>query len=241
MLFHSGTPLFLWVEAFTTAVYLINRLPSSALNYDTPYFRLHGNHPIYSSLRIFGSRCFPYTWDTRRNKFDPKSVPCIFVGYSDQHKGYKCFHPTSKNFFVSRHVVFSESILPYKQNNITTNIDHSNHVLSIFDSWLTILASRSPTDISETPATPPCSSSLPIPLLPTMTSDTPACFTDISPADVALQLHGDSTPARQQLQQQYDTSITQPETFQQETVCFTDISPADVALQLHGDSTPARQ
>ncbi|KAH8491716.1 hypothetical protein H0E87_021350 [Populus deltoides] len=68
-----------------------------------------------------------------------------------------------------------------------------------------------------------------------MTSDTPACFTDISPADVALQLHGDSTPARQQLQQQYDTSITQPETFQQETVCFTDISPADVALQLHGD------
>jgi hypothetical protein len=73
-----------------------------------------------------------------------------------------------------------------------------------------------------------------------MTSDTPACFTGISPADVALQLHGDSTPARQQLQQQYDTSITQPETFQQETVCFTDISPADVALQLHGDSTPAR-
>jgi transposase InsO family protein len=241
MLFHSGTPLFLWVEAFTTAVYLINRLPSSALNSDTPYFRLHGNHPIYSSLRIFGSRCFPYTWDTRRNKFDPKSVPCIFVGYSDQHKGYKCFHPTSKNFFVSRHVVFSESILPYKQNNITTNIDHSNHVLSIFDSWLTIPASRSPADISETPATPPCSSSLPIPLLPTMTSDTPACFTDISPADVALQLHGDSTPARQQLQQRYGTSITQPETFQQETVCFTDISPADVALQLHGDSIPARQ
>ncbi|KAH8480173.1 hypothetical protein H0E87_030422 [Populus deltoides] len=74
-----------------------------------------------------------------------------------------------------------------------------------------------------------------------MTSDTPACFTDISPADVALQLHGDSTPARQQLQQQYDTSITQPKTFQQETVCFTDISPTDVALQLHGDSTPARQ
>ncbi|KAH8480548.1 hypothetical protein H0E87_030717, partial [Populus deltoides] len=70
----------------------------------------------------------------------------------------------------------------------------------------------------------------PIPLLPTMTSDTPACFTDISPADVALQLHdispanvalqlhGDSTPARQQLQQQSDTPITQPETFQQETV-----------------------
>ncbi|KAL9383995.1 hypothetical protein Peur_024318 [Populus x canadensis] len=51
-----------------------------------------------------------------------------------------------------------------------------------------------------------------------MTSDTPACFTNISPADVAVQIHGDSTPARHQLQQQYDTSITQPETFQQEIV-----------------------
>jgi len=61
MLFHSGTPLFLLVEAFTTAVYLINRLPSSTLNSNTPYFLLHGRHPIYSSLCIFGSQCFPYT------------------------------------------------------------------------------------------------------------------------------------------------------------------------------------
>ena len=53
MLFHSGTPLFLWVEAFTIVVYLINRLSSSALNSDTPYFILHGKHPIYSSLCIF--------------------------------------------------------------------------------------------------------------------------------------------------------------------------------------------
>ncbi|KAJ6866233.1 Retrovirus-related Pol polyprotein from transposon TNT 1-94 [Populus alba x Populus x berolinensis] len=226
MLFHSGTPLFLWVEAFSTAVYLINRLPSSALNSDTPYFRLHGKHPIYSSLRIFGSRCFPYTWDTRRNKFDPKSVPCIFVGYSDQHKGYKCFHPTSKKIFVSRHVVFSESLLPYKQTNTTANIDHSNHVISIFDSWLTIPASCSPADISETPAAPPYLSSLPIPLLPPVISDTPACFTNIPPASIDLPLHGDSTPACQQLQQQYDTSITQLETLQQETVhtSCTDIS-----------------
>jgi hypothetical protein len=53
ILFHSGTLLFLWVEAFTTVVYLINRLSSSTLNSDTPYFILHGKHPIYSSLCIF--------------------------------------------------------------------------------------------------------------------------------------------------------------------------------------------
>ena len=68
MLFHSGAPLFLWIEAFTTAVYLMNCLPSSSINFDTPYFALHGKHPNYSSLRAFGSKCFPYTWDTKKKK-----------------------------------------------------------------------------------------------------------------------------------------------------------------------------
>lgn len=64
MLFHSGAPLFLWVKAFTTAVYLINRLPTYALNSETSYFRLHNEHPVYSSLRVFRFKCFPYIWDT---------------------------------------------------------------------------------------------------------------------------------------------------------------------------------
>ena len=130
MLFHSGAPLCLWVEAFTTTVYLINRLPSSSFNFETPYFFLHGTHPNYSSLRIFGSKCFPYTWDTRRNKFDPKTLPCVFVGYSDIHKGYKCFHPSSKKFFISRHV-FDESFFPYKTNRHHTISSPTQHVVSI--------------------------------------------------------------------------------------------------------------
>ena len=79
MLFHSGAPLFLWVEAFSIVVYLINHLPSFALNSETPYFALHVTHPDYTSLHIFGSKCFPYTWDTRQHKFDPKIVLCVFV------------------------------------------------------------------------------------------------------------------------------------------------------------------
>lgn len=86
MLFHSGLPKFLWVEAFTTATFLINRL-SSSLNIGTPYYRLHGSHPNYSILRVFGSRCYLYTWDTKTNKFDVKIVPCIFIGYIHNQKG----------------------------------------------------------------------------------------------------------------------------------------------------------
>jgi hypothetical protein len=133
MLFHSGAPLFLWVEAFSTAVYLINRLPTSALNYETPYFTLYGNHPDYTSLRVFGSKCFPYTWDTQQNKYDPKTVLRIFVGYSDKHKGYKCFHPSSIKIFISRHVVFDELFFPFKtiqkQKHGTTYISCYKHFL----------------------------------------------------------------------------------------------------------------
>jgi hypothetical protein len=161
MLFHSGVPLFLWVEAFTTAVHLINRLPSSSLNFETPYFALHGTHPNYSSLGVFGSKCFPYTWDTRRHKFDPKTTLCVFVGYSDTYKGYKCFHPPSKKFFISRHVVFDELFFPYKSNHHNSIVSPTPHVISIFDSWLPHTNSESCADLIETDLTPPCLSPLP--------------------------------------------------------------------------------
>ena len=40
MLFHAHLPLSLCVEAFYTVGYIINRLPSSVLKNDTPYYRL---------------------------------------------------------------------------------------------------------------------------------------------------------------------------------------------------------
>uniref|UniRef100_A0A2N9I3R3 Reverse transcriptase Ty1/copia-type domain-containing protein n=1 Tax=Fagus sylvatica TaxID=28930 RepID=A0A2N9I3R3_FAGSY len=51
MLFHAQLPKYLWVDAFTTAVYLINRLPSSVLQMQTPFYKLYGIHPTYSSLK----------------------------------------------------------------------------------------------------------------------------------------------------------------------------------------------
>ncbi|KAH8481043.1 hypothetical protein H0E87_031090 [Populus deltoides] len=69
-----------------------------------------------------------------------------------------------------------------------------------------------------------------------MNSDTPACFTNISPAAVALQFHGDSTAARQRnFKADDDTSITRSETFQQETAAAScsDISNSAAVQSLH--------
>ena len=59
----------------------MNRLPSSAIEFDTPYHKVHNRHSDYSCLQVFGSRCSPYTWDSKRNKFDPKTLLYIFVDF----------------------------------------------------------------------------------------------------------------------------------------------------------------
>ena len=133
MLFHSSAPLSLWVEAFATSMFLINWLPSSSIHFDTPYFMLHGTHPDYTSFRVFGYKCFPYTWNTRNHNFDPKTILCVFVGYCEKHKGYKCFHPPSRNFFIFRHVVFYETVFPFKSSSFSTSAEQ---VLNIFDTWI---------------------------------------------------------------------------------------------------------
>lgn len=40
MMFHSHLPLHLWVEAFSTAIYIINLLPSPVLGNQSPFEKL---------------------------------------------------------------------------------------------------------------------------------------------------------------------------------------------------------
>ena len=116
LLFQSKVPQQLWVEAFMTAAYLTNLLPSSVLpNHMSPYEALVGKPPVYTSLRVFGCSYFPFLRPYGKNKFDQKSLHCVFLGYSEQHKGYRCLHPPSARVYVSRHVLFNEAQFPYQR------------------------------------------------------------------------------------------------------------------------------
>ena len=46
--------------------------------------------------------------DANKNKLQPKSNKCIFLGYSDERKAYQLYNPTTKKIVASRDVVFKE-------------------------------------------------------------------------------------------------------------------------------------
>ena len=79
-------------------VYLINRLPTVTLNYDSPYLRLFGIPPDYKSLHTFGCVCFVHLPPTERHKLVAQSVTCAFMGYSPTQKGFICYDAHANKF-----------------------------------------------------------------------------------------------------------------------------------------------
>ncbi|PRQ47582.1 putative RNA-directed DNA polymerase [Rosa chinensis] len=111
-LFSAHMPKYLWGDAILTACHLINRLPSSVLNGQTPYAALsnHVSVPSFSNLpaRVFGCVVFVHVPKNQRSKLDARALKCVFVGYGVNQKGYKCFHPPTQKVFVTMDVTFYE-------------------------------------------------------------------------------------------------------------------------------------
>ena len=108
MLYQAKLPLDFWAEACSTAVYLHNRSPTTALKNETPFERLFGRRPDISHLRVFGCVSYVHVPDGQRRKLDAKARKSIFVGYPPGVKGYKLYDLEKKKFVVSRDVQFFE-------------------------------------------------------------------------------------------------------------------------------------
>jgi len=106
--------IFFWEDAFLTAVYIINRLPTPILQHKSPYEMVNNSKPDFNFLRVFGCACWPYLRPYNKHKMDFRSKTCIFIGYSIGHRGYKCLDVSTGKIYVSRHVVFDESLFPYE-------------------------------------------------------------------------------------------------------------------------------
>jgi hypothetical protein len=110
----SYLPSGFWMEDFSTAIFLINRLPMAQLQHLSPYEKLLERPPDYRFLKVFGCTCFPYLVPYNKHKLLPKSNKCVFLGYDSNHKGYCCVDLVTSRVYISRHVTFDESTFLYK-------------------------------------------------------------------------------------------------------------------------------
>jgi hypothetical protein len=110
MLNEKNLPNYFWVKAVVTIVYIMNRTPTMAIRGMTPEEKFTGKKPNLSHFIVFGCIAYVHVLDEKRSKLDPKVDKCIFIGYSLEQKGYRCFNPSTQKLQVSRDVVFDEMV-----------------------------------------------------------------------------------------------------------------------------------
>jgi hypothetical protein len=109
----SSVPPHFWAETVSTATYLINIQHSSPLQGGIPFERLCAKTSDYSILRLFGCVCYILLAPREHTKLTTQFVECVFLGYSVEHKCYRCWDPVARRMRMSRDVVFDESRLFY--------------------------------------------------------------------------------------------------------------------------------
>ena len=109
-----------WDEAVSTAAFLINRMTTPLLHNKSPYEVIFNILPDYKLLRTFGCLCYPHLRPYSLYKLNTRSERCIFLGYSSIHLGYRCLSLSSNKLFISRDVIFEESIFPYSHSSTSS-------------------------------------------------------------------------------------------------------------------------
>jgi hypothetical protein len=100
LLSHASMPLKYWDEAFITATYLINRMPSHVIYGDTPFYRVFKEPPNYEFLRSFCCACRPNLRPYNSHKLQFHSNQCTFLGYSSLHNGYRCLDLSTSRIYI---------------------------------------------------------------------------------------------------------------------------------------------
>jgi hypothetical protein len=107
LLKQRGMPTVFWGEAVVTAVYILNRSPTKALNDRTSYEAWHGRKPAVSHLQVFG--CLAFGKELGHiGKLDDRSTPGVFIGYAEGSKAYRILDPGTQRVRTTRDAVFDE-------------------------------------------------------------------------------------------------------------------------------------
>jgi hypothetical protein len=118
MIHDQDLPMFLWAEAYNTAVYVQNGNPHRILGDKTPEEAFTRVKPEIGHLRIFGCPVYIHVPVEKRTKLEPSGEKGIFVGYSETSKDYKIFILERRKTIVSRDVKFKENLACRKSREL---------------------------------------------------------------------------------------------------------------------------
>lgn len=106
-------------------------LPISEIDYPPNFLTLRVKYclvipPNYLKLRNFGCLCYPWLKPYANLKLEPKSQPCIFLGYSLHQNSYKCLDDKTNRLYVSHRVIFNESIFPFASKDTVDKVNDTS-------------------------------------------------------------------------------------------------------------------
>ena len=112
MLIARDLPLFLWGEAVSTTVYVLNRTPNRNNQHCTPFEAWTGKNPSLTHLRTFGAEAYVHIPKEFRKKLDKNAKKVIHVGYQTDSCNYRLYDLTTRKIQVSMNVTFNEKAPP---------------------------------------------------------------------------------------------------------------------------------
>jgi transposase InsO family protein len=115
MLATAKLPPSSWPWAANTLVRTINRLPSSAINFRTPFELWNGETPSIGMLRTWGCEALVHLQkDQQKKPFGPHARKCVFIGYPIDYKGWLFIDLLTGKEIISDSAIFYEDKFPGK-------------------------------------------------------------------------------------------------------------------------------
>jgi len=136
----------LWDEIAKTMNYIQNRCPTRALKLMTLEEAFTGIRPHLGHLQVIRCLSHYHIPNNKRNKFDPKAIPSILLGYDEYSKAYHCYNAATRQILVSRDVRFDETIFKIPHPETTEPLEDPSFLSPLLSSTLPTLV---------TPPTPP--------------------------------------------------------------------------------------
>jgi hypothetical protein len=136
-----------WAKGLHTVMYLLNRLLTTVIQTACPHLAQFGSVPSYEHLHVFSCACYPNTAATAPHKLSPRFIWCVFLGYSIDHKGYRCLDLSTNCLIVSQHVIFDEDNFPLAASPSPTDLDFlcaSGSTVSTIGTRLTTAGTSAP-------------------------------------------------------------------------------------------------